>query len=438
MESVYDYKWRRLSVAILLCTSSIILLNIPVFGHYTVSTVDVITQFPLYIMILIGWYIGRPLLAVHQWYRNNKKRALPVDYEPSVSVIIPAYNESHGITETVESVFEQTYGGDVEIVITDDGSTDNTWEVIGWLEATYENIRIVQQENAGSGVARNTALENATNEIVLSLDADTVIEPNAIENMVRKFDSDDVVAVGGNVNVRNDDRIVTKTQLFDYSLAFTVGRMFQSRLNHVLCLSGSFSAFRRDVLSGIGGWKTNPKYADDFEISIRMAEQGNINYSQNACANTEAPRTIRGLWKQRTWWARLGVNTMILHWKSNFNPSFGMAGMIGLPLKGALTIGVFYQLFQFASQLIYGGVDVAGVMAATVVFGLVTTTAFSLVMVAIMVLILVNKKPIEHIPYLIIYFTAYRIFHTLARITGLTQAVVREFRDLWGKLPIAR
>lgn len=214
--------------------------------------------------------------------------------------------------------------------------------------------------------------------------------------------------------------------------------MFQSRLNHVLCLSGSCSAFRREVLKEVGGWVTNPKYADDFELSIRMSEKGRINFAQKAIAHTEAPTTIRGLWKQRTWWAQLGINTMFLHWKSNFNPSFGAMGLIGLPLKAGLTIGAVYQIFQFGSQIIHNASGALDVVAATTVFAFISTTAFSLLMVMFMVLIAVNKKPLQNVRYLVVYFTVYRAFHMMARLTGITMALLKEFRDLWGKLPVSR
>ncbi|WP_330630689.1 glycosyltransferase [Halocatena halophila] len=433
MTSLQKIPWNKLSIASLLTISGIVLLNIPIFGYYKYSTFDYLFRYPIYIIGLVGWYICRPLLAINQWYRDNKKEGNHHNRQ-SVSVLIPAYNESHGIVETVESVLKQSYSGPIEIVITDDGSTDNTWEVINWLAATYESVHTVRQENAGPGVARNTSLAHATGELVLSLDADTVLDFNTIRNMVKQFDND-VVAVGGNVNVNNDTGVLTKTQLFDYSLSFSIGRMFQSRLNHVLCLSGSCSMFRRAVLDEVGGWKIDPKYADDFELSIRMSEQGQIGFAQDAIAHTEAPTTIQGLWKQRTWWARLGLSTMILHWRSNLNPSYGAMGLIGLPLKTALMIGAVFQIGQLIHDIATGS-QLTTTIAAVIVFGIISTTAFSLIMVALMVLILNNKKPLQYIPYLIVYFTVYRAFHTMARLVGIMQAIKREFKDLLTKLII--
>jgi cellulose synthase/poly-beta-1,6-N-acetylglucosamine synthase-like glycosyltransferase len=398
---------------------------------------------PLFLVLLGGWYLGRSGLATLSHLRQRRRfrtdeTGTPVGEAtatPSVSILIPAYNESRTIGETIRSVASLDYGGVVEIVVVDDGSTDGTWYALETLTDAYSNLRVVRQENAGSAAARNTALEHARNEVVISLDADTVLHPNAITEICRHFTSDDVVAVGGNVSVENmGSNWFAKVQVFDYALAMEMGRMFQNALGFVLCLSGAFGAFRREELLEAGGWNTHWLYSDDFEVSIRIQQYGDVRYTSQAIADTEVPTTFRGWFKQRSAWAQRGVSVMLLHWKKQFNTDDGMVGLVGLPLRAILTSLIIIKTVTFVGAMATGKIPVVDSLIYVFGVGLLGMTGLCALMLGILTVLQVNPKPIRYGFWVLGYLTIYRPLHIFVRLHGFAKALWWELSSFGGSL----
>lgn len=425
------YSVEKYALSVFCIGTAALLLTVPVPGMGK-SVIEILLSHPFILALLAIWYIGRSILALdqHRRHRNIETRQADLDDPPSVSVLIPAYNEAASIADTIAAINDQQYRGDIEIVVVDDGSTDDTWDTLQWLSGIHDNLRAFTQENTGQGGARNHALSNAQNELVVSVDADTVLDDYAIAELAITFRKNpDAVAVGGNIGVLNDeDGWVARTQLFDYALSMELGRMYQARLGYVLCLSGAFSSFDRRALQDISGWNTDPTIADDFEVSIRMHQHGSIAYAPTARAYTDVPTTVRGWFDQRTHWAKIGITTMVLHWRSNLNPDYGMAGLVGLPIKGVLTIGLLHTGGVWAWTIVTGQAGIISMATTAATVAILSTTALSLFMVGMVMTSVRDPRSRDHPLAIGWYAVVYRYMHTAARVVGSIQGLYEVVR----------
>lgn len=421
---------RRYGSAFLLAVAGIYLLFTPLPGIGQLSTI--LLNHPFYLSLLLVWYVGRTIIAAraHDKQRLQRANGTAPNATPSISILVPAYNEEDTVADTVESIEALEYDGDIETVVVDDGSSDNTWDILQFLSEMYDNLRVFTQENAGSSVARNAALEHARNDVVISLDADTELHPDSIKEIASHFTSDEIVAVGGNVSVSNatEGGWWARTQIHDYACAMELGRMFQCSLGYMLCLSGAFGAFRREKLVEAGGWNDHWLYSDDFEVSVRMQQYGTVRYVPYAIADTEVPTTIREWYKQRMAWAQRGISVMLLHHDKQLNVKMGTVGTIGLPVRALLTTGIIVQVVGYALTISSGSVEAVQSVGWILLVGTTVTTAFCLLMTAALMLFLVNEKPVQYVGWLAVYLTVYRPLHLSARLAGFSQAIWWEIK----------
>lgn len=396
---------------------------------------------PVFAILIVGWYVGRGVIAAvgHYRHRRRKRRYQESDdsdfefggYTPSVSVLIPAYNEEDAIAEAVASVDRQTYEGEIEIIVTDDGSTDDTWEILKELMEWYPSLRAFTKENGGCCRANNHSLQYATGEVIVRIDADGAIEPTAIEEAIKPFANPDVDAVASNVQIRNDkESIWTRMQALEYTLSMEMARMFQFQLHHLLCMSGAFQTIRRDALEAVDGWSTDDTVAEDFDVSIKLQEHGRIWFQPDAIAYTDAPTTFTDLYEQRVRWAKRGLATIIRHRNAQFNPSFSMMGLLGLPLKALLTAGLLVQVGRWVYTILTSGL-IDGVLLATKLgSGLFfITLAFAALLLAITLSFAVTDKPFQQAAWIPIYLGLYRLVHIVMKLVGYTGALYDVARD---------
>lgn len=429
-----DLKNFALSATLFLFVVVLVFLPLP-------PTSDTVVGFllanPFYLGLLGLWFGGRLLVvtAAHVRHRRRSPSVEGTDSLPTLSVIIPAYNEADVIEDVVDSVLEQAYPEAVEILIVDDGSTDETWEIIDRIAEAEPTVRAFTQENKGAGTAQNYALERARHEVIVKLDADTELFEGSLRSIVQPFTDPEVVAVGGNVQVRNkDESIWTRIQSFEYSLAMEMGRMFQSRLHHMLCISGAFGAFRREPLEQSGGWIADPRYGEDFEVTIRMHKYGKVWFMPDGIALTDAPPTFRSWWRQRFRWTVNGVRTIILHRRIIFNPQYGVAGIIGLPYKTAVLVLLVGRWTWILTSRIVTGSGITGTVAFFGVFLPVVLLAFMLVVGAVAALVFVYRGALGYLIYLPAYTFLYRPLHLFVRFVGalsiLVVLIAKRFRAL--------
>jgi poly-beta-1,6 N-acetyl-D-glucosamine synthase len=261
----------------------------------------------LFIPIIIKYafqLLFAPFYSIIESHRIKKGRT---NLTPTVSVLIPAHNEEVGITKTITSVLETNYPN-LEVIVINDGSTDSTHRVITELISNHQrdsdskaSIEYISLKNGGKARALNRGLKSANGEIVITIDADSVMDPATIKNMVKRFTSPKISAVAGNVIVGNRKKPIGLIQQLEYLYGFYFKRA-DSSFNAVYIIGGAAAAYRREILTKIGGFDSNI-ITEDIEISTRMLSLGyRTCYAADAVVYTEGPSTIQGLCSQRLRW----------------------------------------------------------------------------------------------------------------------------------------
>ncbi|MES5824446.1 glycosyltransferase [Streptomyces sp. RG80] len=278
---------------------------------------------------------GMMLILARRHYRQRNKRRFswgPTVTRP-VSVIVPAYNEKECIANTLKSLARSTHP--IEIIVVDDGSTDGTSEIA--RDAAYElgmhNVRVIRQENAGKPAALNNGVRNASYDIVIMMDGDTVFEPDAVHQLVQPFADPEVGAVAGNAKVGNRDTVIGAWQHIEYVMGFNLDRRMYDLLRCMPTIPGAIGAFRREAVLQVGGMSEDT-LAEDTDITIAMHRAGwRVVYQEHAKAWTEAPGSLKQLWSQRYRWSYGTMQALWKHRKSltDKGPS-GRFGRVGMPL----------------------------------------------------------------------------------------------------------
>ncbi len=275
-----------------------------------------------------------------------------------VSVIVPAYNEEANIGATVRSIVESDYPW-LEVIVVDDGSTDGTSAIVESLG--LPDVRLVKRSNGGKPAALNTGIRLARGEILVLVDGDTVFEPHAIGQLVQPFVEQDVGAVSGNTKVANRRGLLGRWQHLEYVIGFNLDRRLFDLGECMPTVPGAIGAFRREAMIDVGGVPA-ATLAEDTDLTMAILRAGwRVVYEPEAIAWTEAPGTLRQLWRQRYRWC---YGTMQAVWKHRAAlRESGPAGKLGR--RGL----VYLTLFQVLLPLCAPAVDIY------VVYGLLFLSA---------------------------------------------------------------
>jgi len=224
-----------------------------------------------------------------------------------VTIVIAARNEEAGIADTIRYATRTDYDGPVRIVLADNGSTDRTCEVAR-ATATELGVELViaHESTPGKSYALNRALESVTTPYVITVDADTLLHPEALRRLVSRIESapSDTVAVAGSVLVRNSrDNLLTKMQEWDYYLGIAAVKRVQGLYQSTLVAQGAFSLYRTEQVRAIGGWPD--AIGEDIVVTWRLMAGGQrVYFEPTAVAFTDAPNDLRHFMRQRARWAR--------------------------------------------------------------------------------------------------------------------------------------
>ena len=263
-------------------------------------------------------------------------------FEPLVTVIVPAFNEGKVITTTLRSLLASTYRN-LEILVVDDGSTDDTADVVLGLAATNPSIRLIRQANGGKAKAANHALAEARGDIVVAVDADTLVAPEAIPKMIAHFASPDVTAVCGNIAVGNVNGVFTAFQAIEYVTSQNFDRRAFSVLNCISVVPGALGAWRRQEILAAGGY-SDETLTEDADLTLAILRRGGrVVYEPEAHGMTEAPESLGALLRQRFRWT---YGTYQCLWKHRGGFFKGTLGWVGLP-----NMVVFQVLFPLLSPI---------------------------------------------------------------------------------------
>jgi len=322
----------------------------------------------LLVAMMIGVFriVGITTLAVVA-HRRNKRIVWPANYHPIVSVLIPAYNENAVICRSIHSLLQSTYKN-MEIIVIDDGSTDGTASVVQREFRFVPSVRAIRQLNGGKASALNRGIDASSGEIIVSVDADTVFEPEAIAMLVRRFSDSTVGAVAGNIKVGNRGRLLTRMQATEYITSQNLDRLAYSLLGAVTLVPGAIGAFRRAAIEDVGGYQTDT-LAEDFDLTCRIRQAGwTIQADEDAIAHTEAPEDIGAFFRQRKRWSFGTLQTLWKNRRILFH--HGGYGWLGMPMR----IWEFF-FYSVAPILYLKGLVIVGFVAYGCISGLMAEGA---------------------------------------------------------------
>jgi len=286
------------------------------------------------------------VMALVAKYKERHHPPFDETYRPPVSVVIAAYNEAKVIGRTLEAVLANDYSGPLEIIVVDDGSTDDTSGAVERGFGENARVRLVRQENGGKASALNRGIALAAGEIIIALDADTIFAKDTISKLIRRFADPLVGTVAGNVKVGNRINPLTYWQAIEYVTSQNLDRRAYSILNSVSVVPGAVGAWRRDAILQAGGYTTDTM-AEDMDLTWRIRRIGwRVDTETDAVGYTEAPDSFRALFKQRFRWA---FGTLQCLWKHR--RALGRYGWFGRLMLPSL------WLFQIAYQALSPLVD---------------------------------------------------------------------------------
>jgi cellulose synthase/poly-beta-1,6-N-acetylglucosamine synthase-like glycosyltransferase len=268
---------------------------------------------------------------------------------PEVSIVIPSHNRWPLLRRTLAGALAQE-GVDHEVIVVDDGSSDGTADLVERLD--LPSVQILRQANAGKPTALNRGIEAARHDVVAMVDADTVFEPETLSRLVQPFRESGVGAVSGNTKVGNRRRLLGRWQHIEYVMGFNLDRRLYDVLQCMPTVPGAIGAFRRSALQAVGG-VSGATLAEDTDLTIALGRAGwRIVYVEDARAWTEAPASLRALWRQRFRWSYGTLQAVWKHRAALWRRREGRIGRRGLP---------YLVLFQIGLPLLAPLIDVFSV-----------------------------------------------------------------------------
>jgi biofilm PGA synthesis N-glycosyltransferase PgaC len=238
---------------------------------------------------------------------------------PGLSILVAAYNEEACIAQTIESIEKQEYAGPLQVIVINDGSTDRTADELNRLAFPWLKI-IHMPRNVGKANALNEGLKHVCHRITVTVDGDSYLYRDALENLIRRYQSDpeNTRAVAGAVLVRNSRKnLVARIQEWDYFHGIAAVKRLQSLYQGTLVAQGAFSAYDTEVLRKVGGWPS--AVGEDIVLTWAILKAGyRVGYAENACLFTNAPETWRQFIRQRQRWSRGLMEAFKVHWQLLF------------------------------------------------------------------------------------------------------------------------
>lgn len=261
----------------------------------------------------LAWIVGGVIFYVS----NEIKKKLPLNQTPMVSVLVPCYNEENTIADTVEQLSKIEYPN-YEIIVINDGSSDDTSEVVKGMLEKYDKLRFIDlKDNKGKANALYLGLIASKGEILMGVDSDSYILPDALDYIVPHFtnpnNGERVGAVTGNPRVRNRSSLLAKLQLCEYSTIISLIKRTQRIWGKVMTVSGVCVAFRKRALLDCKLWDRD-MITEDIGVTWKLEKHfWDVRYEPKALSMMLVPETVKGLYKQRKRWAQGGMEILRRH-----------------------------------------------------------------------------------------------------------------------------
>jgi poly-beta-1,6-N-acetyl-D-glucosamine synthase len=363
-----------------------------ILKFFVLNAVFIITSliFTSYLILTIFSAVSlRKYLRKNSYVDYNSIVASPL--APSLSVIAPAYNETEHIIDNIRTLLSLFYNN-YEVIVVNDGSQDDSLEkIISTYELekvnyyfdyrlpcerirgvyksrnrSFKKLTVIDKRNGGKADSLNAGLNVCRNDLVVSIDADSIMEPDALLKLVKPFmeaKEKRVIAAGGVIRIANGCEIsdghiqrihlprkfLPRAQVMEYTRAFLMGRMAWSELDGLLLISGALGMFDREIVISAGGYSTKT-VGEDMELVVRIRRymtENNLGYDvvyiPDPLCWTEVPSSVKVLARQRSRWTRGTLETLITHRVLFFNGKYGKLGLLGYP---------FWLLFEYLAPII--------------------------------------------------------------------------------------
>ncbi|MEI6553340.1 MAG: glycosyltransferase [bacterium] len=281
--------------------------------------------------------------------------ATETDY-PSVTILVPVYNEQNTVEKTIQSLLQLNYPTEkLKIMVVDDGSKDNTWEVVKKYN-DHPQILLHQKENGGKYTALNYGIANCTTEMIGCLDADSEVDADALLHIIPYFQDKNVGAVTPSLKIKNPDTILGMMQNAEYNMGvFT--RKILGFLDAQYVTPGPFSIFRKEIFAKVGNYR-HAHNTEDLEMALRLQENHfKIVNAHKAVVYTIGPRTLYRLYKQRVRWTGGFIQNTIDYRRMILNPKYGNLGMLILPIAMYSIIVTLFFLGYTLIKMIHNVID---------------------------------------------------------------------------------
>ncbi|MGN6589937.1 MAG: glycosyltransferase [Sphingomicrobium sp.] len=391
LEAANEFRRFYVSVRVKFCIALLVAIAWTTFSIYLAQSwmhdLASLTYplFALWALTFIAFVPGfmNAFLAVSLLLDKRPPRRVPLFY-PGVTILIAAYNEENGIGATLESIARLNYRGQVEALVLNDGSRDRTVDEVRASQAELNlpaniSIRLLDfEQNRGKAAVLNSGLEEATHDLICTIDGDSRLRSNSLSEIVERYLSDPpgTKAVAGAVLVRNSrSTLITAAQEWDYFHGISAVKRMQSMYHGTLVAQGAFSIYDKDALREVGGWPHS--VGEDIVMTWAMLERGyRVGYAEDAIVFTDAPTTFRQFYQQRKRWSRgliealhthksllfkRRLSTLFVWWNCLFLPLDLTFTFIFIPGLLAASLGYFWiagpqTLFLLPLALIWNGV----------------------------------------------------------------------------------
>jgi cellulose synthase/poly-beta-1,6-N-acetylglucosamine synthase-like glycosyltransferase len=377
-------------------------------------------ELPLLFMVILGIFI---------WANKEQKRAAFGKHMPKVTCTLLCYSEGEDIIEPIYSLAHQLYPGEIEILVIIDGALANkkTHSIALSLKdeintLTNRELKVIPKYKRGGRVSSmNLGMQLASGKIFMALDGDTTFDNDMVIKAVQNFDNPDVVAVAGNLRVKNArDSLATRLQAIEYMLSITAGRTGLASFNMVNNISGAFGIFRIEILKMLMGWDSGT--AEDFDITMRLKEHfarhpnWRIVFDPHVIGHTEVPNTFLGFFNQRIRWEGDLFYVLIRKYINNIRPSL----LGGLNYLFTLVGVYFFQIIMpfvitlyTIMMLIFIPLDyILGLSIIVYIFYFIMLFIFY-----ILYIFLISERAKEDLEYLF-YLPLFPMFTFVARINA--------------------
>jgi peptidoglycan-N-acetylglucosamine deacetylase len=343
-------------------------------------------------------------------HRREERRRSGSAWKPqSVAALIPAYNEEAVIVKSIQALLASPLQN-FKIYVVDDGSTDRTAQVVRETYSHTSRVCVLTKENEGKWSALNKGLEEIDAEIIVTLDADTIFDPDAVQLLLRHFADPNVAAVAGGATVGNRINLITRFQALEYVTNQNLDRRALEMVNGITVVPGAISAWRREALRAIGGYSADT-LAEDADVTIRLELEGwKVLYEPQAIARTEAPETVATFLKQRMRWM---FGTLQVAYKHRAVMWQGRP--IGVSAFGLPNIFIFQFLFTLVAPLI-----------DFVLLWSIVTAVYEYAM-----------RPADGVPANLVAIAIYWVYFQVTEIATAVLAIALDGRrDVWRLLPL--